>query len=163
MAIVQTNDKMVAAHAFICTWLKDPTMYCNNCGHDYLPCCESPRPVLKKQNIVSEDKNEEQIILRCEHCLKSVFQCCDNPQIGNNKDHTYALIRQNKELRKERVNAHGANKTKTMRYGLSLPPRLFQDLRAYFKRLYNEKLFATKEDMRKFMKAFPAFSIPEKI
>lgn len=163
MAFVKTTDKMTAVHAFVNTWLKDPTLYCNNCGQDYMSCCNTPRPVLKKQAIHSEERNEEQIVLRCENCKKLVYQCCENPQIGNNKDHTYALIKQNKELKKESANEFASNETNTMRYGISIPPRLFKDLGDYFKKMYDQKLFGDKEDMRKFMKAFPAFSIPERI
>ena len=129
MANVQTSDKWVAAHAFINTWLKDPTLYCNNCGQDYLQCCEAPRPVLLKRAKIEDDKETEQdIFLHCNHCEKDMFLCCENPQIGNNKDHTYALVKQNKELSKESMNEYASNKTKTMRMGISIPPRLFRDL-----------------------------------
>jgi len=163
MAIVETSDKWTAAEAFIGTWLKDPTFYCNNCGQDFHYCCDTPRPVLKKQSIATDEKTEEQIILRCESCHKSIYQCCENPQIGNNKDHTYALIKQNKEMKKDRINEYGSNKTKTMRQGLSLPPKLHQDLNSYFQKMYQEKLFNTQKEMREFMKRFPAFKIAEKI
>jgi len=50
-----------------------------------------------------------------------------------------------------------------MRFGVSIPPRLLHDLGNYFMKMYNEKLFDTQEELRSFMKEFPAFSIPERI
>ena len=169
MAIVSTTDKWTAAEAFINTWIADPTLYCNNCNDMYVPCCKAPRPVLIKRTKTegsesSEDVvSSEAVVLQCKHCGAEIWQCCENPQIGNNKDHTYALIKQNKEMLKIADNEFSSNQTKTMRLGLSLPPRLFNDLGLYFQKMYNEKLFDEKKDLREFMKRFPAFRVAEKI
>ena len=169
MAIVQTTDKWTATEAFINTWIADPTLYCNNCDDMYVPCCKAPRPVLIKRTKTegsesSEDVvTSEAVVLQCKHCGAEIWQCCENPQIGNNKDHTYALIKQNKEMLKIADNEFSSNQTKTMRLGVSMPPRLFSDLGLYFQKMYNEKLFDEKKDLRAFMKRFPAFRVAEKI
>jgi hypothetical protein len=45
MAFVQTTDKWTAIHAFINMWLKDETVYCNNCGQKFIgegyDCCDN--------------------------------------------------------------------------------------------------------------------------
>ena len=45
MAFIRTTDKWTAVHAFINTWLKDPTIYCNNCGQKFIgegyECCDN--------------------------------------------------------------------------------------------------------------------------
>ena len=130
MAFVNTYDRWEAAHAFINTWLKDQSKYCNNCGADYFP---------------------------------DLPYCCEKPQVGRNVDHTVGLIKQNAELRKMSRNVHASNETKTMRWGVSLPPRLFQALNSYFQQHLGHKLFAEKKDLREFAKRFKAFSIPERI
>ena len=163
MAILQTTDKWTATKAFINVWLKDPRLYCNYCGQDYHSCCEAPRPVLIKRTKDDGSEKQEAVILHCKNCGSEVWQCCENPQIGNNKDHTYALIQQNKKITQTRQNELASNKDKSMRLGLSLPPRLYQDLDSYFKKTYDEKLFNTPKEMREFMKRFPAFRIAEKI
>ena len=163
MAFVQTTDKWTATHAFINTWLKDPTYYCNNCGSDYIQCCKAPRPVLLQRTIDDGSEVKKAVVLHCKNCGAEIWQCCENPQIGTNKDHTYALIKQNKEIVKVARNEFASNEGKNMRFGLSLPPRLFQDLNKYFQTTYEKKLFNTKEELREFMKRFPAFKIAEKI
>lgn len=44
---VKTKDKWTLIKAFINTWLKDDTKYCNWCGQVYtkydFPCCENPQ------------------------------------------------------------------------------------------------------------------------
>jgi len=163
MTFSVTTDKWLATKAFINVWLRDPTYYCNNCGADYTPCCTSPRPALILRTVDDGSETKEAVVLQCKHCKSEIWQCCENPQIGNNKDHTYALIKQNKETVKNARNEFGSNEGNNMRFGLSLPPRLFQDLNKYFQTTYEKKLFNTKEELREFMKRFPAFKIAEKI
>lgn len=45
MAIIKTNDRLEVIEAIINTWLKDKTIYCNNCGVNYSGniCCEDPQ------------------------------------------------------------------------------------------------------------------------
>lgn len=120
---------MDAIRAFINMWLKDPTWYCNNCGKKY-GLGLSPKPP---------------------------FNCCTEPQVGRNIDHTKGIIKQNAEIRKSRKNDFASNNTKDMRWGVSLPPTLIHDLEKYFRKTYDEKLFENREELHKFMKEFPAF------
>jgi len=167
MAFVQTTDKWLATHAFINTWLKDPTLYCNNCGDVYVPCCAKTQPVITKitKSITKDGKEsiEDRYVYKCKNCCAEMYICCDNPQVADNKTHTYALIQQNKDIQKSRLHSTAANKTKTMRLGVSLPPALYDALEKYFKETLNEKLFDNKIELREFMKRFPQFTIPERI
>jgi len=119
---------MDAIRAFINTWLKDPRWYCNNCGHNYGQV--QPKPP---------------------------FTCCEEPQVGRNIDHTRGVIKQNAEIRKTRRNDYGSNQKKDLRFGVSLPPVLLRDLEKYFAQYYQQKLFENKDELHKFMRAFPAF------
>ena len=130
MEIITTHNKWEAFKAFTNTWLRDQTLYCNNCGENYEP---------------------------------TDFPCCENPQVGRNKDHCVGLIKQNNEMRKSRNNEFASIDNNTIRWGISLPPRLYQDANNYFRKLYHEKLFNDQAELREFMKAFPQFCIPETI
>lgn len=103
----------------------------------------------------------------CNHCGQDYdllfFPCCENPQVGRNIDHTRGLLKQNRELQKTRLNEYASTENKSIRWGLSLPPKLYMDLDRYFKKLYNEKLFEDNGEMRQFMKRFKNFSIPERV
>jgi hypothetical protein len=124
--LVKTNNKWDAVRAFINTWLKDQTFYCNNCGENWNPL---------------------------------TFPCCENPQIGRNIDHTKGVIKQNKMWRQTRKNKHASTDDKSIRWGISMPPRLLYDLERYFKTQYNEKLFNNNKELYKFMKEFPEFCV----
>ena len=163
MAFVQTTDKWEAAHAFINTWLKDPTYYCNNCGADFLSCCARPHIALKKVTLIAEEGSNERIISFCKNCNAEVSACCDNVQIGTNRDHTAGLIKQNKEMQRTRTRLTASNKDKTMRWGVSLTPRLYNALNKYFLDTIQEKLFENKKQMHEFMRRFKQFCIPERI
>lgn len=130
MANINKITKWDLARDFINTWLKDPTLYCNNCDNDYSKVCP---------------------------------KCCDNPQMGDNLKHTYSLIQALKDIRATRANEFAANKSKTMRWGLSLPPRLYHALNRYFLTTQGTKLFDNKKEMHQFAKKFPQFKVPEKI
>lgn len=134
---VKTTDKWEAIRAFINTWLKDQTLYCNNCDKDYDPF----------------DKDEQ----------GRWRPCCKNPQIGRNIDHTMGIIKQNKAIRQTRKNEFASVENKTMRWGVSLPPRLLYALERYCKNQTGEKLFSTNADLHAFMKKFPVFCIPEEV
>jgi len=136
MAFVNTYNKWEAARAFINTWLKDKSIYCNYCGLPYNP----------------KDVTEEG------HWIK----CCEDPQIGRNIDHTIGVIKQNKELRKIQNNSTASTKSKAMRYALSMPPSLYRALNDYFLKMYKQKIFDNTKELRTFMKEFPAFCIPER-
>lgn len=103
--------------------------------------------------------------LYCNNCGMNYFdgmKCCDDPQIGNNRQVVEALILQNKDIRNSTLKDTAASLGNNMRFGISMPPKLLNDLERYFKQ-YNEKLFNNKKEMRLFMKHFPMFCIPEKI
>lgn len=128
--LIKTNDKWEALKAFINTWLKDKTLYCNYCNQDYKP---------------------------------ELGPCCDSPQIGTNISVTSALIKQNREHTKSRMNEFASSKDKTMRWGVSIPVRLYHDANNYFKMHGEKGLFNDNNDLRKFMKKFRAFRIAEKV
>ena len=130
MANVNVLTKWDLARDFINTWLRDTTLYCNNCDHNY-------SPVIPK--------------------------CCDNPQIGDNLKHTHSLIQALKDIRATRENDFASNKSKTMRWGISLPPRLYHALDKYFFTTRGERLFDNLAEMRQFAKKFPQFKVPERI
>jgi hypothetical protein len=103
----------------------------------------------------------------CNYCgrdyVKGEPSCCENPQIGRNIDHCRGLIKQNKEIQNSRLRETASNETKTMRWGISIPPRLYHDAEQYFKKQHNEKLFNDNKELRAFMKEFKCFTIPSKI
>lgn len=128
---VKTTDKWTLAKAFINTWLRDQTWYCNNCDMDYNPLN---------------------------------FPCCEKPQVGRNIDHLKGMIKENKIIQQTRKNEFASTDNKTLRWGISLPPRLYYALDKYFRSLTEgEKLFKDNQDLHEFMKEFPQFCIPEKI
>lgn len=103
----------------------------------------------------------------CNHCgkdlIEGVPECCENPQVGRNLDHTRGLIKQNKEMQTTRKNTLASTADKSMRWGVSMPPKLYMDANNYFRKMYKEKLFQDKKELREFMKQFPQFCIPEDI
>lgn len=123
---------MEAIKAFVNTWLKDNTFYCGNCGEELMPHFHKYEP------------------------------CCENMQMGRNKDHVFGIIKQNKETMAKQNNEFGSNEEKSFRFGASLPPKLLQDLEIYFKG-YGEKLFNNNKEFRAFLKEFPAFKVCQKI
>ena len=128
--LVKTTNKWILARAFINTWLKDQTWYCNNCDKDY---------------------------------SKFNYPCCENPQIGRNIDHTKGLFKENRMIKNTRKNEFASTKKKTLRWGVSLPPRLHFALDRYFRSLSDEKLFNNNKELHEFMRRFPEFTIPDKI
>lgn len=103
----------------------------------------------------------------CNNCGQNyhpnLYPCCDNPQRGNNKIYLQALVMQNAEKKKHLANQYAANKTMTMRHGVSILPRLLEDLETYFRINYNEKLWNDDKELKSFMRSFPMFCIPDKI
>jgi hypothetical protein len=68
MTFAKTTDKWTAAHAVINTWLKDQSLYCNNCGADYyeefFPCCENPqvgRNIDHTKGLIDQNKEMRKI------------------------------------------------------------------------------------------------------
>lgn len=137
MVFVHTSDKWAATRAFINTWLKDKTFYCNYCGLKYNP----------------NDKDSK----------GDWSPCCNNPQIGRNIDHTKGVIEENKMVRETRKNELGQTDDKSLRYGISLPPTLMRDLNNYFKIQYGQKFLADNGELHKFMKEFPQFTTCKRI
>ena len=128
---------MNAAKAFVNTWLKDKQHYCHNCDADFNPL----------------DTNED----------GHWNPCCEKPEVGTNWTHAYAVMKQNKARRKELKKITGANETDTMRYGISIPVRMYHDLNQYFLTNYKEKFLQEPSDLRDFMHTFKEFTIPEKV
>ena len=124
MTFVKLTNKTDAARAVINTWLKDQTLYCNNCNTD------------------------------AKYILAG-GSCCENPQIGRNIDHMMGGIKQNKTIRETAQNEFGSTEDKSLRYAVSMPPRLLMTLEQYFED-HNDKLFNDNKELHDFMKAFPA-------
>lgn len=135
--LVKTTDKMEAVEAFMNTWLKDKTKYCNYCGLSFNP----------------KDTDEQ----------GKWVPCCEKPEIGTNWDVTKRIIDENKEIRKTRLNKFASNEKKNFRMKTRIPPKLYQDLKHYFEKQYNEKIFKDKKEMNRFARKFKVFTIPEKI
>lgn len=130
-----TNCKETALRAFISEWIKDDTKYCNNCG---MIDIEPP-----------------------EGCVKDI--CCEKPQIGTNLLFLYMIIQENKLLRESRRNIFASNKDKSMRWGISIPPRLLHDLEQYSMNELKEPLFKDSNEMNDFMNSFKEFRVCEKV
>jgi len=126
--LIKTNNKWDAVRAMINTLLKDKTLYCNECGADYVD-----------------------------------GRCCERPHIGRHADFVQDIICQNKDIMATRLNDTGSTKDKTMRWGLSLPPRFLSELEVGFKSMYQEKLFKDAHEMHRFMREFPAFATCSKV
>ena len=103
----------------------------------------------------------------CNNCNENYpgeyFPCCENPQVGRNMDHCRGLINQNKEFQKTRLNSYASTADKTLRWGASLPPRLYLYLNSYCKENGEDGLFNEKYDVIWFAKKFPQFAIPERL
>jgi len=132
MAFQRTNNKMLAIKAFINTWLKDDTLYCATCGEHW---------------------NADY------HKFDS---CCNDPKFGRNADHIRAIAKQNKETIELQANDTGTTEDKSIRYGASIPPKLYRDLEAYFKS-HGEKFLETPKELHEFLKEFPVFKVCEKV
>ena len=103
----------------------------------------------------------------CNNCgaeyKKELYPCCENPYLSTNWEITQQVIKQNKEIRKTRLNDLASTKNKTLRWGVSLPPKLYHDLNCYFKQGANESLFKNRDDVREFAKEFKPFQVPERM
>lgn len=91
------------------------------------------------------------------------FPCCENPQVGRNLDHCRGVIEENKALRKELDNEMAMTPSMNIRYGINMPPALFNVLEAYCKIHGDKGLFAEKADLRWFMKKFPMFMVGSRV
>ena len=136
MGFLKTTSKWKATKAFINVWLKDKTRYCSHCGTTFF------------DNFDEENK---------------WIPCCEEPQIGDNSQHTAGVIKENQMIKKSRAKDTAATASGHMRLGLSLPPALLIDLEIYFKKNYNEKFLNDIKEMRAFMREFPMFTICKKI
>jgi len=119
---IQT-DKMTAIRALINEWLKDPTLYCNNCDLD------------------------------ANAAFLAVESCCEKPQIGRNVDVYVGMCRENKIIRDLNYRDTGASKDGNIRTAVALPPRLLSFLEGYFKKYGEKLFNNNKElheFMRKF-------------
>jgi hypothetical protein len=88
--------------------------------------------------------------------------CCEDPQIGTNADVAKAVAAQCKFQRENAQNAYACTKGKHIRFGISLPPFMYEALDNYEK-LHGRRLMRTKEDVYWLARNFPMFAIPERI
>lgn len=102
----------------------------------------------------------------CNFCgetyVKEFMPCCEDPQIGTHADHAKAVAAQCALLRGTRANKHASNKDKSMRFGISLPPWMYNLLDNYEK-LYGRRLISTDKDIIWLAKTFKQFAIPRKL
>jgi hypothetical protein len=88
--------------------------------------------------------------------------CCEEPQIGTNAIFARAVVAQNKIIRETRKNSFASTKDKVWRWGISVPPFIFELFNNYEK-MYGRKFIRGKEDVAWFAKNFPPFAVPERI
>lgn len=101
--IVKTGDRKAAYTAVINELLRDPRLYCNNCGLSFYP---------KKF---------------------AVEPCCTDPQIGTNWQVVEAVVAEVRDLKARAKNEHGSFAKGSMRLGLRIPPFIYQALENYEK------------------------------
>lgn len=98
----------------------------------------------------------------CNECGKDIHYpeiCgCETPHVGRHSDFVSAIVKQNKMIRETRLVDTGATKDKSMRWGLSIPPRFLFELETAWKQMYHEKLFKNNQELHRFMREFPAFA-----
>jgi len=134
--LIKTNDRWKPVEAFINMWLKDDTLYCNNCG-------------LPFHDIKDKSGKWE--------------PCCENPELGTNWSITKRIIEENKELRKTRKNQYASTDKKDFRFKTRIPPKLYHDLTRYFEKEFKQKLFRDKKDATVFARKFPVFRVPDRL
>jgi len=91
------------------------------------------------------------------------FPCCENPQVGRHIDHLRGVIKENRMIRETRKNKFASTEDKSIRWGISLPPKFFKDLCDAFEKTYGEKLLRDNNDLHEFMKEFPPFCVCEEV
>lgn len=107
--------------------------------------------------------------LYCNNCEaiygEKPMPCCENPQVGRNIDHCRGVIKQNEQIRQTRKNMYASTDDKSIRWGVSLPPKLLQFLDTFFKMYSTEKkgIFKEEGELVWFARKFPQFSIPERL
>ena len=73
------------------------------------------------------------------------------------------LIQENKTLRESRRNQFASNEDKSMRWGISITPRLMHDLEEFSINTLKEPLWKDKNEMDDFMRSFKEFTVCEKV
>lgn len=104
----------------------------------------------------------------CNNCGKTYFPetgaCCQNPAICTNWDVCLAIKEQNRWHRDRLANDFATTgKNKNMRWGVSIPPSLYQTLEGYMKQNGHKSVFKETADLNMFMKKFPIFTIAKKV
>lgn len=89
--------------------------------------------------------------------------CCNEPHMGTNEQFVKLIIEQNKLIKSSRKNDLAQTDDKSMRWGLSMPPRFLQMLENAYRVTYGGKLFEDNKDLHAFMREFKPFTICEKI
>ena len=129
--LIARGNREDAIRALINTWLKDPEMYCAHCDKKY-----------DFNSLIKEP-------------------CCERPLINRNTENLKLFLKEVNAIKETRSNDYASNDQKTMRWGLSMPSRLYQFLDKAFRRLYNEKLISKEHSMTWFAKKFPQFAVPK--
>lgn len=109
-------------------------------------------------------KDKRRYCNNCGDTYTDGIRCCNDMAIGTNMDVTLAIKEQNIASRQALKNDLGTNSSKTMRWGVSIPPDLMHTLDNYMKQHGHKKgLFEEVSDLNKFMKKFPIFAIARKV
>ena len=99
----------------------------------------------------------------CNNCGKNYDGaiCCEDPQIGSNADVAQAVAAQCRYQRETAANEHASTKNKALRFGISLPPFMYEALENY-ERMHGRKLIADQKDINWLMREYPMYAIPRK-
>ena len=130
-----TNIKETQLRQFIEKWIQDDKLYCSNCGDHWRKPPEGCEPII----------------------------CCDRMQICTNLVGLYAVVKENKILRETRANPFASTKDKSIRMGLSFPPKLLFDLELFCENELKEPFLRDVNEMNDFMREFPQLCIPERV
>ena len=94
---------------------------------------------------------------------KTRFPCCEEPMVGDHMRHLKAIMKQNRERKEIMTKDTGATEDNSWRWGISLPPYIFNVWSKAFEKTYKEKFIENEKDLHGFMKAFPAFRVCNKV
>ena len=102
----------------------------------------------------------------CNYCGKAYdpkrMPCCESPEIGTNAQHAWAVAKQCRLIRETRDKETAATKDNSMRWGVSLPPWMYEMLDNYEK-LHDRRLISSQADVNWLAKTFKTFAIPRKV
>jgi len=90
------------------------------------------------------------------------FPCCEDPQVGTNKDHARAVAKECKRVKDECQNDHASFANNSMRLGVKFPVFMYEMLDRYEKK-HGRKLINDDKDIMWLAKNYPQFAVPRKL